>query len=116
MSDLEHLRRFPHSFSGGQRQRITIARAILKDAPIIIMDEATSALDTESEKLVQDAIDKLTQNKTGIIIAHRLSTIQHADEIIVLKQGKIAERGSHQELMQRGGLYTRLVEMQQLEL
>jgi subfamily B ATP-binding cassette protein MsbA len=102
--------------SGGQRQRITIARAILKDAPIIIMDEATSALDTESEKLVQDAIDKLTQNKTGIIIAHRLSTIQHADEIIVLKQGKIAERGSHQELMQRGGLYTRLVEMQQLEL
>ncbi len=76
----------------------------------------TSALDTESEKLVQDAIDKLTQNKTGIIIAHRLSTIQHADEIIVLKQGKIAERGSHQELMQRGGLYTRLVEMQQLEL
>ena len=102
--------------SGGQRQRLTIARAILKDAPIIIMDEATSALDTESEKLVQDAIDKLTQNKTGIIIAHRLSTIQHADEIIVLKQGKIAERGSHQELMQRGGLYTRLVEMQQLEI
>lgn len=101
--------------SGGQRQRLTIARAILKDAPIIIMDEATSALDTESERLVQDAINRLTHNRTGIIIAHRLSTISHADEIIVLQRGSIAERGTHQELMQKGGYYRKLVEMQQLE-
>ncbi len=100
--------------SGGQRQRLTIARAILKDAPIIIMDEATSALDTESERLVQDAINRLTQNRTGIIIAHRLSTISHADEIIVLQHGSIAERGTHQELMQKDGYYKKLVEMQQL--
>ncbi|MCO6460547.1 MAG: ABC transporter ATP-binding protein [Saprospiraceae bacterium] len=100
--------------SGGQRQRLTIARAILKDTPIIIMDEATSALDTESEKLVQDAINKLTHNRTGIIIAHRLSTIMHADEIIVLHQGRIIEKGNHQDLMKNGGYYTRLVEMQQL--
>lgn len=100
--------------SGGQRQRLTIARAILKDAPIIIMDEATSALDTESERLVQDAINRLTQNRTGIIIAHRLSTISHADEIIVLQHGGIAERGTHQELMQKDGYYKKLVEMQQL--
>ncbi len=100
--------------SGGQRQRLTIARAILKDAPIIIMDEATSALDTESERLVQDAINRLTKNRTGIIIAHRLSTISHADEIIVLQHGSIAERGTHQELMQKDGYYKKLVEMQQL--
>jgi len=102
--------------SGGQRQRLTIARAILKNAPIIIMDEATSALDTESERLVQDAINKLTQNRTSVIIAHRLSTIQHADEIIVMHKGIIVERGSHDQLIVQDGYYKRLVEMQKLSV
>lgn len=98
--------------SGGQRQRITIARAILKNPPILILDEATSALDSESEKLVQEALLHLMKNRTSIVIAHRLSTIQHADEIIVMRDGKIKERGTHQELLQVDGEYHKLVELQ----
>jgi ATP-binding cassette, subfamily B, bacterial MsbA len=101
--------------SGGQRQRLTIARAIFKNPPILILDEATSALDTESEKLVQDALDKLMENRTTIVIAHRLSTIQHADEIIVLDKGEIKERGSHDELIANDGIYRKLVEMQEFK-
>jgi ATP-binding cassette, subfamily B, bacterial MsbA len=98
--------------SGGQRQRMAIARAVLKNPPILILDEATSALDTGSERLVQDALNKLMQNRTSIIIAHRLSTIQHADEIIVLNRGKIIERGSHAELLARNGTYKSLYDLQ----
>ncbi len=98
--------------SGGQRQRLSIARAVLKNPPILIMDEATSALDTESEKLVQDALTKLMQNRTSLVIAHRLSTIQHADEIIVMQKGRIAERGTHEQLSTAGGLYSKLNQMQ----
>jgi subfamily B ATP-binding cassette protein MsbA len=100
--------------SGGERQRLTIARAILKNPPILILDEATSSLDTESEKLVQDAINNMMQNRTSIVIAHRLSTIRHADEIIVLQKGEIAERGTHESLMLAEGIYYRLVQMNQL--
>ncbi|MFD2248642.1 ABC transporter ATP-binding protein [Pontibacter ruber] len=98
--------------SGGQRQRLSIARAILKNPPILILDEATSALDTESEKLVQEALTNLMKNRTSIVIAHRLSTIQHADEIVVLQQGRIVERGTHDELLQTSGLYSKLTQMQ----
>jgi ATP-binding cassette, subfamily B, bacterial MsbA len=98
--------------SGGQRQRICIARAILKDSPILILDEATSALDTESEQMVQQAINNLMANRTTFVIAHRLSTILHADKIVVLERGEIAEQGSHQQLLERGGLYKKLYEMQ----
>ncbi len=101
--------------SGGQRQRLTIARAIYKNAPILIMDEATSALDTESERLVQDAIDRMMKNRTSIVIAHRLSTIRNADEIIVLQKGLIAERGNHEALLEKKGYYYRLVQMQEIK-
>jgi subfamily B ATP-binding cassette protein MsbA len=100
--------------SGGERQRLTIARAVLKNPPIQILDEATSSLDTESERLVQDAINNMMQRRTSIVIAHRLSTIRHADEIIVLQKGKIAERGTHEELLQKNGFYKRLVDMQEV--
>ncbi|HWB27442.1 MAG TPA: ABC transporter ATP-binding protein [Chitinophagaceae bacterium] len=100
--------------SGGERQRLTIARAVLKNPPILILDEATSSLDTESERLVQDAINKMMQHRTSIVIAHRLSTIRHADEIVVLQQGEIAERGTHDELIAKGGIYKKLVDMQEV--
>jgi len=101
--------------SGGQRQRLSIARAVLKNPGILILDEATSALDTESEKLVQDALNKLLEGRTSVVIAHRLSTIHNADRIIVVDHGRIAEQGSHSELMARGGIYAKLIEMQSLD-
>lgn len=98
--------------SGGQRQRVSIARAILKNPPILILDEATSALDTESERLVQDALERLMKTRTTVAIAHRLSTIKNADEICVLHEGEIVERGTHEELLEKGGYYRKLHEMQ----
>ena len=103
-----------NKLSGGERQRVTIARAVLKNPPILILDEATSSLDTESERLVQDAIGKMMQNRTSIVIAHRLSTIRHADEIIVLQKGRIIERGTHSELIELNSFYKKLVEMQEI--
>ncbi len=100
--------------SGGQRQRISIARAVLKNPPILILDEATSALDSESERLVQDALNNLMKNRTSVVIAHRLSTIQHADEIIVIQQGRIIERGKHDILLERNGLYKKLIQIQKV--
>ncbi|MCB0707862.1 MAG: ABC transporter ATP-binding protein [Chitinophagaceae bacterium] len=100
--------------SGGERQRMTIARAVLKNPPILILDEATSSLDTESERLVQDAINNLMNNRTSLVIAHRLSTIRHADEIIVLQKGEIAERGTHDSLVALNGFYKKLVDMQEV--
>jgi subfamily B ATP-binding cassette protein MsbA len=98
--------------SGGQRQRIAIARAMLKDAPILVLDEATSALDSESERMVKDALEQLTQNRTSLIIAHRLSTVERADRILVLEQGRIVETGSHAELLATGGVYADLYRLQ----
>ena len=105
-----------NKLSGGQKQRLTIARAILKNPPILILDEATSALDSASEKLVQEALEKIMRNRTTIIIAHRLSTIQHADEIIVLKDGHIIERGNHQSLLEQKGEYRKFVQFQGVDL
>ncbi|HSK12790.1 MAG TPA: ABC transporter ATP-binding protein [Phnomibacter sp.] len=101
--------------SGGERQRLTIARAVLKNPPVLILDEATSSLDTESERLVQDAINHLMEERTTLVIAHRLSTVRHADEIIVLQKGKIIQRGKHDELIKQEGMYKRLVEMQEVK-
>ena len=102
--------------SGGQRQRVCIARAVLANPPIMLLDEATSALDTESEKLVQDALNKLMENRTTLVIAHRLSTVQNADIIVVLESGRIVEQGSHTELYERDGLYRKLIDMQNFQL
>lgn len=104
-----------NKLSGGQKQRLSIARAVLKNPPIMILDEATSALDTESEKFVQVALENMMQNRTSIVIAHRLSTIQKADKIVVMQNGQIAEQGSHEELLALNGTYTRLVNMQSFE-
>lgn len=101
--------------SGGQKQRLSIARAVLKNPPIMILDEATSALDTESERLVQNALENMMKNRTSIVIAHRLSTIQKADLIVVMQKGRIVEQGTHNELLQRQGMYKKLVEMQSFE-
>jgi len=98
--------------SGGQRQRLSLARALLKDAPILILDEATSSLDTESERLVQQAIDRLMAGRTVVVIAHRLSTIRHADRIVVLDDGGVIQMGTHGELLKQGGLYAELYRMQ----
>jgi len=104
-----------HKLSGGQRQRLAIARALLKNAPILILDEATSHLDTESEMLVQGALQNLMAHRTVIVIAHRLSTVRRADKIVVLDRGRIVETGTHDQLAAQGGLYQRLYELQFLE-
>ena len=116
---LEFILRLPEGFdsrigedgvrlSGGQRQRLAIARALIKDAPVLLLDEATSALDTESERMVQDALARLTANRTTLVIAHRLSTVKHADRILVIKEGRIVECGKHEELVSLDGEYTEL--------
>lgn len=104
-----------NKLSGGQKQRLSIARAILKNPPIMILDEATSALDTESERLVQDALEKMMQNRTSVVIAHRLSTIQKADNIVVMNRGQIVEQGTHDELLAKNGTYAKLVSLQSFE-
>ena len=99
--------------SGGEKQRISIARAILKDAPIVILDEATASVDPENEHLIQQALSALTKGKTILTIAHRLATIQHADQILVVDDGRIAQRGTHEELMEQGGLYRHFIEIRE---
>jgi ATP-binding cassette subfamily B protein len=100
------------TLSAGQRQRIAIARAVLRDAPILLLDEATSALDSESETLVQRALDAIMQGRTTLVIAHRLATVTRADRILVLDQGRLVEEGTHQSLLGNGGIYARLAELQ----
>jgi len=100
------------TLSGGQRQRIAIARAVLRNAPILLLDEATSALDAESETLVQRALDRIMEGRTTLVIAHRLATVTRADRILVLDQGRLAEEGTHQTLLAKGGIYARLAELQ----
>ena len=104
-----------NKLSGGQKQRLSIARAVLKNPPIMILDEATSALDTESERLVQDALDKMMEHRTSVVIAHRLSTIQKADLIVVMAKGQIVEQGKHEELLSCKGVYYNLVQMQSFQ-
>jgi subfamily B ATP-binding cassette protein MsbA len=101
-----------NQLSGGQRQRLAIARAIYKNAPVLILDEATSALDSESERAVQDALERLMRGRTTVVIAHRLSTIEHADRVVAMDQGRIVEHGTHAQLLKSGGLYARLHAMQ----
>lgn len=101
--------------SGGERQRLTIARALLKNPSILILDEATSSLDTESERLVQEAINNVMKDRTSLVIAHRLSTIRHADEILVMQEGMIVERGNHENLIAQNGYYKKLVDLQELQ-
>jgi subfamily B ATP-binding cassette protein MsbA len=101
--------------SGGQRQRLSIARAVLKNPEFLILDEATSALDTESEKLVQEALTILLKGRTSVVIAHRLSTIMNADRIFVIDEGRIVEEGKHEELLAKGGVYAKLVELQNVK-
>ena len=105
---------YSYELSGGQRQRISIARAMLKDAPILLLDEATSALDAQSEKQVQQAIERLSEGRTSLVVAHRLATIRHADMILVLEAGKIVERGQHTQLLAKKGLYAELCALQSL--
>ena len=104
--------RLPHHLSGGEQQRISIARALLKDAPILVLDEATSSLDTQSEALIQESLVNLMEGRTSFIIAHRLSTVVRADKILVIKDGEILETGTHETLLAKGGLYQKLCEMQ----
>ena len=104
-----------NKLSGGQKQRVSIARAVLKNPPIMILDEATSALDTESERFVQEALEKMMENRTSLVIAHRLSTIQKADWIVVMEKGMIIEQGTHYDLMEKNGAYKKLVELQDFE-